>query len=347
MRVVTAIVCCVVLIAVCSAGLAAEEQTKRVVAVTSFTNLNKDPNQEWLSTGIGETLTVKLAKVPSLLVVERMRLAEAMKELQLQDTAVVDPTTAAKIGKTVGAQTVVMGAIQKAGDELRLTARFVEVETGKVSNTAQADGSMKEVFDLQDRLADALLSTLKVEVSADVDAKMKAKPTQSIEAYEAYSKGVSSMQSGDYEKAAEELKQATEKDPAFQLAQDTLQFVQWARPNAHSAVWLAKLDIPFDKVYDAMLKVVKNGEGACKFHTEDREAGKIEAKTSWNWKSSGQDIEINLKPIGSMTGVNIVSQTRRGLFGIRQKVDWGESKKSIGRLLRAFFSEMGIQEQPQ
>lgn len=338
---VMAVLCC------CAAPVIAEEQPKQVVAVTSFANLNKDPTQDWLSTGIGETLTVKLAQVPSLVVVERMRLAEAMKELQLQDTAVIDPSTAAKIGKVVGAQTIVLGAIQRAGDQLRLTARFVEAETGKISNTAQADGAMKDVFDLQDRLADALLASLDVKVTSEVSEKMKVKPTEDMAAYEAYSNGVTSMQAGNYEKAAEELKQATTADPNFQLAQDTLQFVQWARPNARSAVWLAKLSAPFDKVYDAMLKVVKSGQAACKFHKEDRKAGKIEAKTGWNWKSNGQDIDINLRPIGATTGVNILSQTRRGMFGIRQKVDWGESKRSIGRLLRAFFAEMGIKEQPQ
>lgn len=333
MRIVVGVVCCILAIGAVAAPVCAAEPAKRVVAVTSFANLNKDPAQDWLSTGIGETLTVKLSQVPSLAVVERMRLADAMKELQLQDTAVVDPATASKIGKVVGAQTIVMGAIQKVGEQLRLTARFVEADTGAITNTAQADGTVKEVFDLQDRLADALLKSLDVKVSAEVGEKMRAKPTEDIAAYEAYSKGVSSMQSGNYDKAAEELKQATEKDPSFKLAHDTLQFVQWARPNARSAVFLARIDAPFDKVYDTMLDVIKTGKGACKLHKEDKKAGKIEAKTGWNWKSNGQDIDILIQPVGGATGVRILSQTRRTFFGMRQKVDWGESRKSIGRLL--------------
>lgn len=342
MRTLVVLSCYALLIGACAATVSAAEEAKLVVAVTSFTNLNKDAATDWLSTGIGETLTVKLGQVPSLAVVERMRLADAMKELKLQDTAVVDANTAAKLGKVVGAQTIVLGAIQKSGEQLRLTARFVEADTGKISNTAQADGTMTDVFALQDRLANVLLATLNVKVTDDVNTKMTAKPTENMAAYESYSKGVSSMQSGNYDKAAEQLKQATAADPSFKLAEETLQFVQWARPNARSAVFLAKLDAPFDKVYAAMLKVVKSGEGACKYFKDDKTAGKIEAKTSWNWKSNGQDIDINLRTIGAMTGVNIVSQTKRAMFGIRQKVDWGESRRSIGRLLRGFYREMGI-----
>lgn len=342
MRILLGVFCCIVFAGSCLTTAGAEEQARRVVAVTSFANLNKDPAQDWLSTGIGETLTVKLGQVPSITVVERMRLADAMKELKLQDTAVVDPTTAAKVGKVVGAQTMVLGAIQKVGDQLRLTARFVEAETGAVTNSAQADGNIKDVFDLQDRLADALLKSLNVKVTSEVGEKMRAKPTEDIAAYEAYSKGVSSMQSGNYDKAAEQLKQAADKDPGFQLAQETLQFVQWARPNAHSAVFLAKIEAPFDKVYDAMLEVIKSGRGACKLHTEDRKAGKIQAKTSWNWKSNGQDIDIEMQAIGQVTGLRIMSQTKRGIFGIRQQKDWGESRKSIGRLLQGFYQQMGI-----
>lgn len=342
MKIMVGIVYCVVVIGACMSPVCAAEPAKRVVAVTSFANLNKDPAQDWLSTGIGETLTVKLGQVPSITVVERMRLADAMKELKLQDTAVVDPATAAKVGKVVGAQTIVLGAIQKMGDQIRLTARFVEAESGAVTNTAQADGTVKEVFDLQDRLADALLKSLDVKVSAEVTEKMRVKPTEDIAAYESYSKGVSSMQSGNYDKAAEQLKQATDKDPGFKLAQETLQFVQWARPNARSAIFLAKIEAPFDKVYDTMLDVIKSGKGACKFFKEDRKTGKIEAKTGWNWKSNGQDIDIQMQALGNLTGMRIVSQTKRGMFGIRQKVDWGESRKSIGRLLHGFYEQMGI-----
>jgi len=340
MRVAVGIICCILMLAVCNGTVCAVD-AKRVVAVASFANLNKDPAQDWLSTGIGETLTVKLGQVPSLTLVERLRLSDAMKELSLQDTALVDASTATKIGKIVGAQTMVLGAIQRSGDELRITARFVDVESGAISNSAQADGTMKEVFSIQDRLADALLASLGVQVSTEVNQKIKAKPTEDIAAYEAYSKGVSSMQSGNYEEAADELKQATDKDPNFKLAQDTFRFVKWVRPNARSSVFAARLSEPYDKVYQTMLSAVKTG-GVCKLHKEDKSIGKIEAKTGMNWRSGGQDIEINVESIGGVTGINIVSQTRRSYFGIRQKIDWGESRKSIRRLLRVFYEEMDL-----
>lgn len=339
--VVLAAVCLTVCAACAEQAASTAAPVRRVVAVSAFANLNKDPAQDWLSTGIGETLTVKLAKVPSLTLVERMRLAEAMKELRFNDTAVVDPSTAVKLGKMVGAQAVVVGAIQRAGDKLRITARFVDSETSAVSNAAQVDGDMDHVFDVQDKLAAALLETLGVQTTPEIDEQVKANPTRDVGAYEAYSKGVSSMQAGKYDDAEKHLRQATEKDPSFSLAQRTLQFVSWARPNARSAVFLAQVGVPFDRAYDAMIRAVKAAPNTI-LHSEDRAKGLIAAKWKGNWINAGQDIDIELKPLEQTTGIRITSQTKRSYFGIRQKIDWGESRKSIDRILKPFYEELQI-----
>ena len=332
------IVCLALLLLACNTCNGAES-ARRVVAVTSFSNLNKDPAQDWLSVGIAETLTIKLSQVPSLSLVERTRLSDAMKELKLQDSAVVDASTAAKLGHVLGAQAVVLGAYQRVGDKVRLTARFVDVSTSAISIAAQADGQMSDIFAAQDRLAAGLLSGLGVQVSPEVDAKLRVKPTSDMGAYEAYSRGVSSMNEGKYEDAAKSLKQATAKDPAFNLAKETLEYVDWARPNSRSAIYIAKVSLPFDQTYDAMLRAVKRAS-QIKLNSENRAEGKIVAKQKMNFMSSGQDIDIDIRALSGVTGVRMLSQTKRGFLGIRQKMDWGESRKSIGRILRPFYEEI-------
>jgi TolB-like protein len=319
----------------------AEKPTRKIIAVTAFTNINKDPNQDWLSVGIGETLTVKLSQVPSLSLVERMRLNDAMKELKLQESGLVEPSSATKLGKLLGAQTVVMGSFQKSGEQIRLTARFVAPETGEISNAAQADGKMDDIFAVQDKLADKLLDTLGVTITEEVREKVAVKPTKDIGAYEAYSKGVTAMDKGDMEAASKELKVAAEKDPSFKQASDLLQFVDWARPNSHSATYQARLRTPYDQTYDAMIRAIKRAKNTS-LHTQDKSTGKIEAK----WKggilslSAGQDLNIELKSMDSGTGLTILSQTKRSYFGIRQVVDYGESRKSIDRVLKPFYEEL-------
>ncbi len=320
---------------------AAEKSARKVIAVTSFTNINKDPNNDWLSVGIGETLTVKLSQVPSLSLVERMRLNDALKELKLQESGLVEPSSATKLGKLLGAQMVVMGSFQKSGEQIRLTARFVTPETGEISNATQADGKIDDIFSVQDKLAEKLLDTLGVTITAEVREKVTEKPTSDIGAYESYSKGVSAMDKGDMDAASKELKEASKKDPGFKEASDLLQFVDWARPNSHSATYQAQIRTSYDKAYDAMIRVIKRAKNTS-LHKQDKTTGKIEAK----WKggilslSAGQDLDIQLKSLDSGTGLTILSQTKRSYFGIRQVVDYGESRKSIDRVLKPFYEEL-------
>jgi|GEM_PF-6003467 len=56
--------------------------------------------------------------------------------------------------------------------------------------------------------------------------------------------------------------------------------------------------------------------------------------------SAGQDLDIQLKSLDSATGLTILSQTKRSYFGIRQVVDYGESRKSIDRVLKPFYEEL-------
>ena len=340
-----AIICAVVLLPPGARGEGTAKVTagQRVVAVTAFSNLNKDPAQDWLSTGVGETLTVKLARVPSLVLVERMRMSEAMKELQLNDTAVVEPATAVKLGKMVGAQTVVVGAIQKSGSELRMTARFVDSESGTVSNTAQADGDMDHVFDVQDKLAASLLETLGVQTTPEIDKEVKANPTQDVAAYEAYSKGVSSIQEGKYEDAENQLKQATEKDPGFQLARNMIEIAAWARTDSRSAAFVGKVGVPRDRAFNAMVMAVRSSDNWSLVRA-DRESGKIVAKEIRGRKPVSRLVVIELKNLAGVTGIRILRAAGTGeryaIVPFADRADLIAVRRNMGMFLRRFFDAL-------
>jgi hypothetical protein len=90
-----------------------------------------------------------------------------------------------------------------------------------------------------------------------------------------------------------------------------------------------------------MIRAIKRAKNTS-LHKQDKTTGKIEAK----WKggilslSAGQDLDIQLKSLDSGTGLTILSQTKRSYFGIRQVVDYGESRKSIDRVLKPFYEEL-------
>ena len=105
---------------------AAFAQTPGTVSVLPFTNITGEPGDAWIGAGIAETLIADLQGAPGFEVVT---------------------------GEQIGVAWVLRGAYQRVGNQIRITARLVEVATGTVVRTAMVDGVMDDLFGLQDRLA--------------------------------------------------------------------------------------------------------------------------------------------------------------------------------------------------
>ena len=104
---------------------------------------------------IRETVTSDLKDVPGLQVLERGFIDKIIAEQKLHGQGDVDPATSVKIGKLLGATLLVAGAYQRAGTTVRLTARFVRVETGEIVGTAKVDGPATDFLMLQDQVTAA------------------------------------------------------------------------------------------------------------------------------------------------------------------------------------------------
>ncbi|RMG18824.1 MAG: hypothetical protein D6729_06385 [Deltaproteobacteria bacterium] len=136
---------------------AAAARVEGPVAVMPFENLDTKGQLGWLSRGIAETLISDIKTTGEMKVVERDQVNVALAELKLQLERGVEPSSAARVGKLVGARTVVLGAIQRYAGTIRITARFVAVETGEILGTAKVTGSEQEIFRLQDEIVARLL----------------------------------------------------------------------------------------------------------------------------------------------------------------------------------------------
>jgi TolB-like protein len=101
---------------------------------------------------IRETVTTELRAVAGLRVVERGRLDAVIGEQALQGRE-VDVPRAVAVGKLAGATLIATGAYQRVGDDIRLTARFVSVESGVIVGSAKVDGAAGDFLALQDRIA--------------------------------------------------------------------------------------------------------------------------------------------------------------------------------------------------
>ena len=123
----------------------------RAVAVVPFTNISGDPSDDWIGAGIAETVTTDLDRLGSVSVVGR----EAFRDCGHQPRAAPassDGSAARELGRRLGVSWIVSGGFQRVGDQLRITARIVDVETGAVSQMVKVDGMLGEIFALQDRI---------------------------------------------------------------------------------------------------------------------------------------------------------------------------------------------------
>jgi tetratricopeptide (TPR) repeat protein len=163
------------------------------VAVITFSNITREPADEWIGSGIAETVTADLKNVPGLAVIGRDRIFDALRNLGSADTARMDDRFAIEIGRGLGARWIVAGGYQRSGEQLRITARFVEVATGVVRRNVKIDGRLSDIFTLQDRIVFELTQGLQLELEDPAIAEIRKPETRSVEAYELFSRGTMTM----------------------------------------------------------------------------------------------------------------------------------------------------------
>jgi len=200
-----------------------------VIAVTPFTNLTGQKDYDWLSTGIGEVFTTKLGNLSCFNLVERIKISEALKEMELGQTGLIDENTAPQVGKMIGAEGLVTGSFQIVGQAIRIDARLLDVETGRVYAFAGAFGELDKIFEAQDRIAASFLDALNAPLT-DVDRLLLAsKPTTSMEAFKLYSQAEDTYtpegSTLDDDQRISLLDQSTQIDPNFAMAYAGLGYI--------------------------------------------------------------------------------------------------------------------------
>ena len=107
------------------------------IAVPYFKEVGKEVSEHSLGRVVAELLTVNLSQKKPFVVVERERLDQIMREHRLSDLGVVDDDTAAQMGRILGAESLVSGAVSAVGPNYIVTVRQVDVTSGRVLNSAQ------------------------------------------------------------------------------------------------------------------------------------------------------------------------------------------------------------------
>lgn len=194
-----------------------------IVAVLPFANNSGDAQWDPVGKGLADMMTTDLSRSDSLTVIERARLAEVVQEIGLQQTSMIDASTAQKVGQLLGASHLAFGSLVALDPDLRLDVRLVGIGTGEVLVAERVVGSKHRFFELETTLADKLLAGL----PGAAPTKPK-RQTDDLEDVAAYGRALEAEDAGDLQAASEHLSGLVRDEPDFTLAAERYEAVMKA-----------------------------------------------------------------------------------------------------------------------
>ena len=187
-----------------------EDKLDKRIAVLPFENLS-DPHDEYFSDGLSEELISALAQISELKVIGRSSSFRFKGRKE-------EPKT---IGEKLGVSTLLEGTVRKQGDRVRIVAALTNAADGIELWTRTFDRDLKDIFAVQEEIANAVAESLKVRLLGSDDRSAQRAAPNSVEAHNAYLQGHFYFQRRnveDYRKAITYFDRAIELDPSYALA---------------------------------------------------------------------------------------------------------------------------------
>ena len=203
-------------------NITAQTTSKSTVAISYFDNTSGLEQYNTLSKGLADMLITDLSNIKSIQIVEREKLESLLKEIELGEGKFIDPNTAQKLGKGLGADIILTGAFLSMKPDMRIDARLIEVETGKVLGANEVTGRARDFFKLEKQLAYLLIEHLNVQA----DMEEIVPQTIDLGAVLNFSQAIELSDKGfDYE-ASDLLQKTVDEYPEFYLAENKLNAIK-------------------------------------------------------------------------------------------------------------------------
>jgi len=181
------------------------------IAVLPFVDMSAQRDQDYFCDGIAEEIINALTRV------EGLDVASRTSSFSFKG-ANIDIRT---IGRRIGVDAVMEGSVRKAEDRLRINAQIVSVADGYHIWSGQFDREVKDVFSIQEEIAQNIVEVMEVELSENEKRALEKSPTDDIDAYDFYLRGRSffyqSKRISIYH-AIDMFTHATDRDPGYALA---------------------------------------------------------------------------------------------------------------------------------
>ena len=181
------------------------------IAVLPFVNMSGDAENEYFSDGIAEEILNLLVKLPQL------KVASRTSSFVFKGKEANIPTVANELG----VKTVLEGSVRRAGDRVRITAQLIDAASDKHLWSETYDREMKDVFAIQDDIAQSIVDALQMTLSPKERRAIQYVATSDARAFDFYLRGrnyMYTMTRRDYEYAIRMFEQAIGLDAKFALA---------------------------------------------------------------------------------------------------------------------------------
>lgn len=184
---------------------------KPSITVLPFQNLSGDPEQDYFADGVVEDIIAALSRIRWLFVIARnSSFAYKGRAVDVTD-----------VGRELGVRYVLEGSVRKAGNRVRITGQLIDATSGMHLWAERFEGMLDDLFELQDRIAESVVGAIAPQLERAEIERAKRKPTESLDAYDYYLRGMAKLHSGTREAIEAALPlfhKATGLDPEFASA---------------------------------------------------------------------------------------------------------------------------------
>jgi len=184
---------------------------KPSIAVLPFQNFSVDPEQEYFADGIVEDIITALSRFKFLFVIARnSSFAYKGRSPDIRE-----------VGRELGVRYVLEGSVRKAASKVRITSQLIDSGSGAHIWADRLDGALENIFELQDQVTENVVGAIAPQLERAEIERAKRKPTDSLDAYDHYLRGMTNLHRGIRESIDEALAQfncALQLDPSFASA---------------------------------------------------------------------------------------------------------------------------------
>ncbi len=254
------------------------------IAILPFVNVGGDPNMDYLSEGIPETLINSLTQLPKLKVMSRTSAFRYRgKEVDLQ-----------KIRNELKVRAVLTGRVVPRGESFTVSAELVDAGDGKQIWGDRYDRRLADIQSVQEEIAKEISDKLRLKLTGAEQKLLARRPTENAEAYQLYMKGRfywNRKTQGALSRGVECFKQAIEKDPGFALAYAGLADCY---NNLGNLGFLAPKDV-FPQAKAAAARALELDENLAEAHAS---MAFIRLWSEWKWQEAEKEFKraIELNP---------------------------------------------------